>query len=196
MNTKVKCLVSALCLMTCQTALTKERFQSQIVETPYQWKEFCKYEGQQDPVCNLTTQQPIKFKEKELLSVLHSVNAEFNQFFFMKDSLKYGRDDKWTATLGNGLHESKRGDCDDYALSKRKKLMDLGIPSSMLLVTLVRVSHSASDLHMVLIVNSGKKQFVLDNINREIVESRELPYIGVSQLNPNDGNWYTISVTF
>jgi len=168
------------------------------VEVPYQWVEYCQLEGSNDPSCSdeIDTSKPVKFKEEELLPILHKVNFKYNQFRFAADKPKYGKMDRWTSTLGDrkiDFFYSASGDCDDFVLSKRKELLSLGIPNSMMYITLVKVNAYADEMHMILVVKNGRKYYVLDNIKKiEIVETVDSNYIGLFHMNPIDKKWYTI----
>lgn len=57
-------------------------------------------------------------------------------------------------------------DCEDYALTKRKHLMDLGWPASSLLITIVEKKSekiSAWRTHAVLTVRTAQGDYILDN---------------------------------
>jgi predicted transglutaminase-like cysteine proteinase len=78
------------------------------------------------------------------------------------------------------------GDCEDYALQKRKMLMQAGWPREALLMTVVRDQHG--DGHAVLTVKTDKGEYVLDNQTDEISLWSETGYRFVkrqSQADPN-----------
>ncbi len=60
-----------------------------------------------------------------------------------------------------------QGDCEDYVLLKRKKLMMMGWPTEALLITVVRDRNN--DGHAVLTVATDKGDYVLDNQSAEIL---------------------------
>ena len=59
-----------------------------------------------------------------------------------------------------------KGDCEDYVILKRKRLMALGWPASALLITVVR--DERGDGHAVLTVRTIQGDFILDNKTDEI----------------------------
>jgi predicted transglutaminase-like cysteine proteinase len=60
----------------------------------------------------------------------------------------------------------RQGDCEDYVLLKRKRLMALGWPASALLITVVR--DERGDGHAVLTARTQQGDFILDNKTDEI----------------------------
>lgn len=84
------------------------------------------------------------------------------------------------------------GDCEDYALEKRRELMALGVPAGALLMTVVRQPNG--DGHAVLTVRTSKGDFVLDNL-----EGRVLPWYATEytflkrQSETNSGAWVQIN---
>lgn len=72
----------------------------------------------------------------------------------------YGRAEYWT------IPTDGYGDCDDYALTKRKQLQEIGFPAAAL--RLAVVYSPRSQLHAVLTVATNKGDFVLDNLDDDI----------------------------
>lgn len=69
----------------------------------------------------------------------------------MSDQQQYGRAEYWNVVLQKG-----RGDCEDYALTKRHVLMQLGVPAGAMY--LIRTSD-----HMRLGVHLPGRDVILDN---------------------------------
>jgi predicted transglutaminase-like cysteine proteinase len=78
------------------------------------------------------------------------------------------------------------GDCEDYALLKRKLLMQAGWPRQALLMTVVRDLNG--DGHAVLTVKTDKGEFVLDNERAEILLWSETGYQFVKRQSQTDPN--------
>jgi predicted transglutaminase-like cysteine proteinase len=79
-----------------------------------------------------------------------------------------------------------KGDCEDYALLKRRMLMDEGFPRQALLMTVVKEANG--DGHAVLTVKTNRGEFVLDNLGDEVKAWNRTPYRFVkrqSEQNPN-----------
>jgi predicted transglutaminase-like cysteine proteinase len=88
---------------------------------------------------------------------LRAVNAEVNRA--IRPIVE--KIDRWSVLPNGG-----KGDCEDYALTKRMKLMRLGWPSSALLITVVRLPNG--DGHAVLTVRTSEGLYVLDNLRGSI----------------------------
>ena len=71
------------------------------------------------------------------------------------------------------------GDCKDYALSKRARLLALGYPSSALLLAIAIVPDG--EFHLVLVVVTDRGKFVLDNLRPAMIRWDKLPYRWVMQ---------------
>ena len=97
---------------------------------------------------------------------LNFVNHEVNRrITYRKDTDSHGQLDKWSSpsqTLASGF-----GDCEDYALAKRRALIELGWPAAMLRLALVRQSNG--DAHAVLVALTDLGDFVLDNLEPQVL---------------------------
>lgn len=84
------------------------------------------------------------------------------------------------------------GDCEDYALLKRRMLMDKGWSASMLLVTVVRQPNG--DGHAVLTVRTDRGDFILDNLNERILPWNKTQYRYLKrQAAAHSGKWEGIA---
>jgi predicted transglutaminase-like cysteine proteinase len=85
-----------------------------------------------------------------------------------------------------------RGDCNDYAVTKRHELLDRGWPARVLLLSEVVVS--SGEHHLVLVVRTKSGDLVLDNLNPQIKPWSRVPYRWVRIQKPNDSRlWATIA---
>jgi predicted transglutaminase-like cysteine proteinase len=90
-----------------------------------------------------------------LWNELEKINAVVNRAIRPKSDLAhYGRQEYWTIPDGGW------GDCEDYALAKRKQLMDLGMPPRALRIAVVRTGMGMD--HAVLTVTTDHGDYVLD----------------------------------
>lgn len=114
------------------------------------------------------------------LSELKRVNDQVNTAVVPVTDLEhYGKVDWWTYPVDG------KGDCEDYALEKRRRLIVLGWPESTLLITVVRDQNNEG--HAILTVRTDEGDFVLDNQLREILRWADTPYVFIkeqSQHNP------------
>jgi len=102
-------------------------------------------------------------------SELSTVNDYVNALPQIDDEDNYQRVEYWTYPGERG------GDCEDLALAKRKLLIERGWPVSALL--LATAEEWNGEFHAVLIVETDRGEFVLDNLNREIVAWHDAPYV-------------------
>ena len=98
----------------------------------------------------------------ERMSELRQINSHVNGTIVeVSDMDQYGREDVWT------LPTSGRGDCEDFALLKRKLLLQRGWPASALSISLGTTS--SGEAHAVLVVATASGEYVLDNLTSSIL---------------------------
>ena len=97
----------------------------------------------------------------------------------------WGVVDRWDYPLDG------RGDCEDYALQKRRLLMGAGFPRQALLMTVVK--DHAGEGHAVLTVKTTRGDFVLDNMVDTVVGWDQTGYRFVKRQSQEDPDvWRTI----
>jgi predicted transglutaminase-like cysteine proteinase len=85
-----------------------------------------------------------------------------------------------------------RGDCNDYAVTKRHELLDRGWPARVLLLS--EVVTRSGEHHLVLVVRTKSGDLVLDNMTPQIKPWSRAPYQWVRIQQPtNTRLWATIS---
>jgi predicted transglutaminase-like cysteine proteinase len=98
----------------------------------------------------------------ERMSELRQINSHVNNTIIeVSDMDQYGREDVWT------LPTSGKGDCEDFALLKRKLLLQRGWPASALSISLGTTS--SGEAHAVLVVATASGEYVLDNLTSSIL---------------------------
>ena len=114
-------------------------------------------------------------------SILREVNNSVNR------SIKPRRDrgDRWSVNI-------RAGDCEDYALTKRRRLISKGFSSSALVIatgTLPGGRH-----HAVLMVKTDRGDYVLDNLRNSVVSWNRVPYRWQKrQSSRNPRQWVSLS---
>jgi len=88
------------------------------------------------------------------------------------------------------LINPQRGDCNDYAVSKRHELLARGWPARALLLSEVVVS--SGEHHLVLVVRTRDGDLVLDNMTQVIKPWSHVPYRWVRMQMPHTKLWATI----
>ena len=120
---------------------------------------------------------------------LERINRTVNEAIEpMTDLDHFGETERWT------YPSDGKGDCEDYVLEKRARLLAQGWPASVLLITVVR-DHQG-DGHAVLTVITDRGDLILDNQEEAILSWKETGYRFVkrqSQANPND--WVSLGET-
>jgi predicted transglutaminase-like cysteine proteinase len=151
---------------------------------PIGWHDFCaRYAGE----CNTATQRletiPLTLQTWRLLT---SINDKVN------DAIEPVTDmDHWNLAERWDYAEDGKGDCDEYVLVKRKRLMQAGLPRQALLITVVR--DKKGDGHAVLVVKTDRGDFVLDNQDNRILPWRQTGYQFVKQQSQENQNvWVRI----
>ena len=151
---------------------------------PYGWADFCRrYAGECDsgPLSlldvNLTTKTM-----KEIGRVGRWVNAHVKP---VSDMEHWGVIDRWD------YPSDGKGDCEDFALLKRKILIDEGYPRQALLMTVVKDEHNEG--HAVLTVKTSDGEFVLDNMTDDVKPWDQTGYRFVKRQSQSDQNaWVQI----
>ena len=81
-----------------------------------------------------------------------------------------------------------QGDCEDYALLKRRMLMQAGWPREALLITVVR--DKRGDGHAVLTVKTNRGEFILDNQETQVLAWNKTGYRFVKRQSQSDQNMW------
>lgn len=119
-------------------------------------------------------------------SLLSSVNGAVNaQVRPRTDMEMWGKEEVWSLP-------GEFGDCEDYVIEKRRRLMSMGIPAGNLLITVLRQENG--DGHAVLTVRTSAGDYVLDNLDSRIRlwSSTEYTYLK-RQSERDSGAWLSIS---
>ena len=122
-------------------------------------------------------------------ALLNAVNNEVNRRIKpITDKDHWGVAERWDYPTDG------QGDCEDYALLKRKMLIEKGIPSGALLLTVVIDREDAG--HAVLTAVTDRGDFILDNQEAPILSWIETGYRFVKRQSMHDPNlWSTIGTT-
>lgn len=154
-----------------------------VTQPPYGFVQFC---GRTPEECQQGPLEEQRFSATPArLSELDTVNRSVNRVIAPATDLEiYNQAEYWTIP-------TTRGDCEDYALLKRKRLMARGWPASALLMTVVR--DEKGEGHAVLTARTLQGDFILDNKVDEVKAWHRTRYEFVmrqSYLNPHI--WMTL----
>jgi predicted transglutaminase-like cysteine proteinase len=137
-----------------------------VAQPPHGFVQFC---DSQPHHCQSNWRGVERFRATpERLSELDEVNRLVNAAVQPVTDLEaYGVEEYWTLP-------TNRGDCEDYALLKRKILIQRGWPQSALLLTVVR--DELGEGHAVLTARTAQGDFVLDNKITDVRIWHATPY--------------------
>ena len=91
----------------------------------------------------------------DIMNKLQRINHSVNRGIHPRSD----KGDVWSVNVSYG-------DCEDYALTKRAKLIASGLPASALRMATVRTR--TGEGHAVLVVRTDKGDYVLDNLSGEV----------------------------
>ncbi|MCG6122516.1 MAG: transglutaminase-like cysteine peptidase [Microvirga sp.] len=99
--------------------------------------------------------------DQEMLSLAETINLDANgRVRSVTDAANYGRQEHWS------LPDNGAGDCEDYALLKKKMLIESGVDSRRL--TMAVVLDRTAGVHSVLVLRLDSGDVVLDNLTDRI----------------------------
>lgn len=110
-----------------------------------------------------------------------SVNASIDP---ITDEDLYGKEEVWA-------YPTDAGDCEDYALLKRRALMDRGFSAADLLMTVLLKPNGEG--HAVVTVRTSQGDFILDNLEADVLLWSKTSYKFLKrQASFHSGRWVTI----
>lgn len=145
---------------------------------PTQYAAFCRRTPEE---CALSG-DPSLLLGSELAETLARVNRDVNaEIVLTADAGCSEAEELWSRpTTGYG-------DCEDFALEKRARLREAGVSSAALTMAIV---HHRTEFfaHAVLLVETDRGTFVLDNLTDDVMCWRDVPYNFERRERP-DGLW-------
>jgi predicted transglutaminase-like cysteine proteinase len=155
-----------------------------VTSAPIGWDEFC---AEYAPECDTATSaaRDVVLSTRawtELNRLNIAVNTKIKP---MTDMDHWGVVERWN------YPDDGYGDCEDYALEKRKLLMQAGWPREALLMTVVRDQNGNG--HAVLTVKTDRGEYILDNQTSDILLWSETGYRFVKRQSQSDPNiWVSL----
>ena len=112
--------------------------------------------------CSASAQEPaVLTLSPKAWQALEQVNLQVNNTIWPEDDQKhFGRAEYWT------IPTDGYGSCHDYALTKRKELIDIGLPQRALRIAILTTP--SNQRHAVLTIATDKGDYVLDNLRQDI----------------------------
>ena len=154
-----------------------------VTSQPIGHYEFCQA-NKSECQAGVRNQAPAKVTEFGW-KVVREINAAVNRDIApVSDKDLYGKEEFWT-------YSESAGDCEEYVLMKRKKLMEKGFAVGDLLITVVRKPDGEG--HAVLTLRTTQGDFILDNLAQDVKTWNETPYRYLKrQATFNAGRWVSI----
>jgi len=151
---------------------------------PFGWIDFCqRYEGECSgdrlPAADIVMSAQAR---ADIDRVNRWVNGHVAP---ISDQDHWGVIDRWDYPIDG------KGDCEDYALLKRKMLIEMGYPRQALLMTVVKDADQQG--HAVLTARTTEGEFTLDNFNDEVKPWASTGYRFVKRQSQEDPNsWVSL----
>ena len=148
---------------------------------PSAFKAFC---AKEKALCSTRGDAKVVDLTASRKAELSRVNASVNRRIRERSDLSStGKDDYWGVP-------TKYGDCEDFAILKKRELMKLGWPASALLLTVVTLGGEG---HTVLTVRTSAGDLVLDNRTSAIKDWSRTGYRYFARQSQSDGkSWERI----
>jgi predicted transglutaminase-like cysteine proteinase len=124
--------------------------------------------------------------DKTALDVARQINSRINRAVRpVSDVQQYRVAERWSLPTKRG------GDCEDYALAKKRELIAAGFSPQSLLIATVLDRKGGS--HAVLVLRTGAQDLVLDNLTSTIKPWQKTGYTFLRLQNPdNPRQWMSV----
>jgi predicted transglutaminase-like cysteine proteinase len=155
-----------------------------VTTPPIGWAEFCiEYAPECDTRSSLPRDVALSTRAwSELKRINVAVNTGIKP---MTDMDHWGVVERWN------YPDDGYGDCEDYALQKRKLLMAAGWPREALLMTVVRDTNGNG--HAILTVKTDRGEYILDNQTNDVLLWADTGYRFVKRQSQSDPNvWVSL----
>lgn len=162
---------------------------------PMGWTRFCE---DYPTECSTEKKEPVLVVlEEKVWEYLWRINRLINQTLRpLADADHWGRSNPRYVYFGIvekwDLAEDGYGDCEEYVLLKRQRLIQSGWPRQALLVTVVL--DECGEGHAVLTVKTDRGDFILDNVTNQVRLWSDTLYTFRKQQSAKDENiWVSIA---
>ena len=150
---------------------------------PYAWSDLCRRSPAE---CRVDTGEDERVEmTPKLWKTIVAINSKTNrEIEAITDQDHWGVVDRWD------LPTDGKGDCEDYALLKRKRLAEAGIPRRALLMTVVIDEENAG--HAVLMIRTDRGDYILDNKRNAILPWGQTGYVYVKRESQMRTGWTSL----
>ena len=159
-------------------------FQSSVLE-PFAHTRFCQQYPDDCKVRKAVFRGSAIKLTAERWAELNEVNTQINRAIAFESNTQGVMAERWVIAPATG-------DCNDYAVTKRHKLIARGWPARSLLLAEVKTSWGEG--HLVLVVHTKEGDFIADNLAPHIRAWSAAPYRWVRIQSPNNPHfWSTVA---
>jgi predicted transglutaminase-like cysteine proteinase len=150
---------------------------------PYAWSDLCRRSPAE---CRVDVNEPERAEmTPKLWKAMTTLNARINrEIEAITDEDHWGVVDRWD------LPEDGKGDCEDFALLKRKRLAEIGVPRRAMLMTVVIDEENAG--HAVLMIRTDRGDFILDNKRNAVLPWSQTGYVYVKRESQVRTGWTSL----
>jgi predicted transglutaminase-like cysteine proteinase len=150
---------------------------------PYAWSDLCRRSPAE---CRVDVKEPERAEmTPKLWKAMITLNARINrEIEAITDEDHWGVVDRWD------LPEDGKGDCEDFALLKRKRLAEIGVPRRAMLMTVVIDEENAG--HAVLMIRTDRGDFILDNKRNAVLPWSQTGYVYVKRESQVRTGWTSL----
>jgi predicted transglutaminase-like cysteine proteinase len=150
---------------------------------PYAWSDLCRRSPAE---CRVDTGEDERVEmTPKLWKTIVAINSKTNrEIEAITDQDHWGVVDRWD------LPTDGKGDCEDYALLKRKRLAEAGIPRRALLMTVVIDEENAG--HAVLMIRTDRGDYILDNKRNAVLPWGQTGYVYVKRESQMRTGWTSL----
>lgn len=127
--------------------------------------------------------------DKAQMRLVNALNRDVNRDVHKANDFDlYGLLEFWT--LPRVIDGKMYGDCEDYALEKRRRLIAAGVPAEAMSMAVAVTARGES--HAVLVVSFESGDWVLDNLTPWATPWNELNYRWVARQTAGSSEWRTV----
>ena len=122
---------------------------------------------------------------RDLMPLAEEINLSINRRTReVSDEAQYARAEYWALPTARG------GDCEDFALAKKRALISRGVAPERLLIA--TVLDRKRNPHAVLVLRTDAGDFVLDNLTNRVLGWQQTGYTFLRMQNPKSPNRWSV----
>lgn len=152
-------------------------------KAPYGWVDFCRSNARE---CAVNPSEPDRIQlEENVWRLIQTINRRVNaEIQPITDMDHWGMVERWDIPT-DGM-----GDCEDYVLLKRRRLVQAGLPARALRATVV--VDPAGEGHAVLMLRTDRGDYILDNKRDSILPWGQTGYVFIKRERQEGFGWTSL----